>query len=215
MAKAIGFIGVPSRDIVYYIGRILRICGQEVLVVTYQEEKKAVCQPSYNMGLDWLECSREWLQEHKEIVDSYSYVLYEVEICEEGIERDLDNTFDYIVVITNLYKRVMQGAAQIISQYKKQCILIVRDICNKRLDSKYFIRNYPLCEEWCIINEIWLDSYDLYYKQCLEFEEGKNFRNMSNDMIKTLACIVRQMQLFTTREIHSAIQQLKKGGGEC
>lgn len=215
MAKSIAFIGVPSRDIIYYVGKLLRICGQEVLIVTYQEGAEKEYQPSYYMGLDWLTCSKEWLQIHGEIVGDYTYVLYELETHEVELYGNLYNAFDYIVGVTTLYKNVMNEIAQTILRYNKQCILIVRNICSKRLDSNYFIRNYPDCKELCRVCEIWIDSYDSYYKQCLEFEEMKNFKRMSDDMNQTLTCILQELQVFTNKEIHYAIKQLKKGVVEC
>lgn len=215
MAKSIAFIGVPSRDIVYYIGRLLRICGQEVLIVTYQEGEEKEYQPSYYMGLDWLTCSKEWLQVHEEILGEYSYTLYELEVSEVALYNDTYIMFDYIVGITNLYKKVMEQIAQAILGYNRNCNLIVRDVCSKRLDSNYFMRNYPDCKELCTVSEIWLDSFDSYYKQCLELEEVKNFIRMSDDMIGTLSCILRGLQTFTDKEIKEAIKQLKKGVVEC
>ena len=215
MAKSIAFIGVPSRDIVYYVGRLLRVCGQEVLIVTYQEGEEKKYQPNYYMGLDWLTCNKEWLQVHEEIVGDYSYVLYELEFHEVELYNDMYYMFDYIVGITTLYKEAMKEIAQAILRYNKQCILIVRDICSKRLDSNYFIRNYPDCKELCRISEIWLDSYDSYYKQCLELNEMKNFKRLSNEMIQGLCCVLRELQTFTNKEILYAIKQLKRGVVEC
>ncbi|WP_455717212.1 hypothetical protein [Anaerosporobacter sp.] len=215
MAKSIAFIGVPSRDIVYYIGRVLRLCGQEVLIVTLLEKEEKDYQPNYYMGLDWITCSKEWLQVHGEILNDYSFVLYELEIQEIELSVDILNSFDNMVVIANLYKRTMDEVAKAIFMYNKQCILIIRDICNKRLDSKYFIRNYPDSKKLCMINELWLDSYDAYYKQCLEFEEVKDFKRMSNDMMQTLSFIIEEIHTFTSKEIHYAINQLKKGVVEC
>ena len=63
--------------------------------------------------------------------------------------------------------------------------------------------------------EIWIDSYDMYYKQCLELEEMKNFKRLSDDMVKALSCILRELQIFTNKEIHNAIKQFKKGVVEC
>ena len=215
MAKSIAFIGVPSRDIVYYIGRLLRICGQEVLIVTYQEGEEKEYQPSYYMGLDWLTCSKEWLQVHEEILGEYSYALYELEVSEVALYNDTYAMFDYIVGITNLYKKVMEQIAQAILRYNRNCNLIVRDVCSKRLDSNYFMRIYPDCKELCTVSEIWLDSFDSYYKQCLELEEVKNFIRMSDDMVGTLSCILRGLQTITNKEIKDAIKQLKKGVVEC
>jgi hypothetical protein len=215
MAKSIAFIGVPSRDIVYYVGRLLCICGQEVLIITYQEGEKKEYQPSYYMGLDWLTCSREWLRGHEEILYDYAFILYELEVHEVELYQDIYNTFDYIVVITNLYKKVMDEIAKVIFTYNKQCILIVRDVCNKRLDSNYFIRNYPGSMELCKVSEIWLDSYDAYYKQCLDFEEVKDFKKISNDMSQTLSHILGGLSIFTIKEINYAIKRLKKGALEC
>lgn len=215
MAKSIAFIGVSSRDIVYYIGRLLCICGQEVLIVTYQDREEDEYQPSYYMGLDWLTCSKEWLQVHKEMVEDYSYVLYELEFHEVELYSDMYIKFDYIVGITTLYKNVMKEIAQAILRYNKHCILIVRDICSKRLDSNYFIRLYPDCKELCRMSEVWIDSYDSYYKQCLELNEMKNFKRLSDDMLRSLSCILTELQTFTDKEIHYAIKQLKKGVVEC
>lgn len=215
MAKSIAFIGVPSRDIIYYVGRLLRICGQEVLIVTYQDGEEKEYQPSYYMGLDWLTCSKEWVQVHEEIIRDYSYVLYELDFYEVELYNDRYSMFDYIVGITTLYKNVMQELALAILRYNKQCILIVRDICSKRLDSNYFLRNYPDCKELCRMSEIWIDSYDTYYKQCLELEERINFKRMSEDMSQSLSCILRELQILTNKEIQYAIKQLKKGVVEC
>lgn len=215
MAKSIAFVGVPSRDIIYYVGRLLRICGHEVLIVTYKEGEEKDYQPSYYMGLDWLTCSKEWLQVHEEIIGDYSYVLYELEIHEVELYNDIYYMFDYIVEITTLYKNTMKEIAKTILSYNRQCILIVRGICSKRLDSNYFIRNYPECKELCSMCEIWIDSYDAYYKQCLELEEMKNFKRLSNDMVQALSCILQELQIFTNKEIHNAIKQLRKGVVEC
>lgn len=217
MAKSIAFFGVPSRDIVYYIGRLLYICGQEVLIVTYQEgeKKDKEYQPSYYMGLDCLTCSKEWLMNHEEVISDYSYVLYELEYREVELYNDSYNMFDYIVGITTLNKNVMLHIAQAVLRYNKQCILIVREICNKRFDGDYFFRSYPECKALCKLSEIWLDSFDSYYKQCLELEEMKNFKRLSDNMIQTLSCILMELHAFTNKEIHYAIKQLKKGVVEC
>lgn len=215
MAKSIAFIGVPSRDIVYYVGRLLCLCGQDVLIITYQEGEGKEYQPSYYMGLDWLTCSKEWLKIHGEVLADYSFVLYELEVHEVELYQDMYGSFDYIVVITNLYKKVMDEVVKAIYMYKKRCILIVRDICNKRLDSKYFIRNYPGSMELCRVSEIWLDSYDVYYRQCLEFEEVRDFKRISNDMSKTLTLILEGLHIFTITEINYALKRLKKGAVEC
>lgn len=211
MAKSIAFIGVPSRDIIYYVGRLLRISGKEVLIITYQKGEKKEHQPSYYMGLDWLTCSEEWINDHEEILVDYEFVLYELEVQKVELYKDIDREFDNIVVITNPYKKVMDEVAKAIYRYNNNCFLIVRDICNKRLDSTYFVRNYPDSKDLCTVSEIWLDSYDTYYKQCLEFEEVKDFKRMSNNMMQTLTYILSGLHTFTSKEIHYAMKQLKKG----
>ncbi|WP_167957387.1 hypothetical protein [Anaerosporobacter faecicola] len=215
MAKTVAFLGGPMHDLVYYVGNMLRMWKEEVLVVSIHEGQEQEYQPNYYMGLDWLNCNYSWLKNHPDMQNSYTYVLIEIAYDQLNVFGVEQEEWDYRIMVTDLHKQNNDQIAKIILQTQKDCMLLVRDICNKRLSSRYFLRMYPECGSLCFVQEIWLDSYDRYYRLCLELEESILLKELSVDMQKALLRIVTDISGYPEEKCKYALQQLKKGVVEC
>lgn len=225
MAESIALIGVPSKDIVYYTSVLLKKLGQKVLVVSVVEEATEEggdeSQPVCYLGVDWLTCSSEGVAKCKEIMHDYSYIIYEYSMNQmkrnsnEQIQVVIHEEATRVVCITDMTLRNMKEVAQFIEFCQSECRIILRDICSPRFDHRYFLNKYPYCREFCEVDEIWLDSYNQYYKLRLELEERGNYKHLSKDMIGSLYHIMKDLEVFPENQITGAIKSLCKGGVEC
>ena len=209
MAKAIAFIGVPCKDMIYYVGVLLKKLNQKVLVVSFEGEGGEDYQPVYYLGLDWLDCSVEWYINHEDIAQDYSYVIYEydIRIAIGDSEKDhilelVNDELTNVVYVTDINLINMTEVSQAIELYNRKCRVVIRDICSSRFDKRYYLYKYPWCEDICEIDEIWLDSYNQYYKICVELKEGGKYKRLSNDMILSLQHIVKDLEVFQIGRAH-------------
>lgn len=244
MSKTIAFIGVRSRDIIFYTASLLRMSEKKILIVRFNKDDKEVNtkdnkkentddninentkvniinntkennisyeeQLVYLQGMDWLTCTYRWYCANKDIESIYDYVL--IEIGEEVLkELYINLSVDYKVFIANGYSKTMESVSEYIIDQKKPCILIIRDICNKRFAAKYFANKYPECVKRCQICEIWLDSYDIYYDQCMDHDRWIPLKKLSKDMCSALHRIMFMVEGMPEKQIKKYKKFLLRG----
>lgn len=213
MAKSITFVGDKGKDLLYYFATLLRIGGEQVLIVTIDNESESdehipvphreIDRISYQAGKAI--SSEEWF-------GTYTYVLYEV-VNPDAVSKDC---LQYVkaypsVIVTDIQLISMERAVRVVKEVEGKCIVVLRDVCSKRFGAEYFKVQFPECEEKCDIVELWLDSYNTYYAQSIELSGQSRFRKLSSDMRLLLGNLMLSFTELSMKQINEMIHVLMKG----
>jgi hypothetical protein len=121
--------------------------------------------------------------------------------------QNLKNTF----IITDSKRNHMEGTVEFINHYNKAVSVIIRDICDSKLNMEYYINTYFDKQLITKRYSLPLDEVDYEYRIRIEYEGFQEFRNISKEYQALLIHIINEMVEADEKEVKKAFQRAKKG----